>query len=748
MQESLDNISGASVQTQVVDSRELHIKHARPARTKLTYDALVLDADLLQSLATVRSLGSRGLRVAALGTSSGLPIYSSRWCQRAFICPEEEATDEYFNYLEQVLEENDIHVLITSSDASIDMIRRHRKRFEQRVRIALAKETALAIALNKERTLEVAERLGISIPRAVTLESESKVEAALYEMELPVVVKPLQSWVWSNQQGIRLASKLVTTYDEARSVVEKLTHLGVKVVLQQYLSGKRESISFLYADGQIYARCAQWHKRSQPPLGGQSVLRQSIAIPPDIDEQAELLVREIDLDGCSEVEFRRDANGHPYLMEINPRLWASTELAVRAGVDFPYLLYQWASGEKMDMVKSYRVGGWLRYLRADITTTVSALEHRDRPEMSSPAKTILDFCASFFLPTAYDYVSLRDPLPAVKATAGGVSELVRKIGASLNGTRKAPMEYWRAPNVKNFVIPIYKEQEKVHAYFQSQSSYWRDIYASGGVNAEIYRNRHARVLNWVKSLDLAPGSKVLEVGCGAGFMSIALAERGFQVYAIDSVESMVEQTREHVKQAGVNQLLFLNTGDAYTLNFEDDSFNLVIALGVIPWLEQPELAISEMARVTRTGGYIILTADNRSRLNFLLDPLLNPAFAPLKLGMKQKLERLGIRRRSANKVDEVFHTYHDRHYIDKALASEELVKNRNLTLGFGPFTLFRRKVIPEALGTALHRSLQHFADWGIPGLRFTGSQYLVLVRKMDSQSALQSKITERSSPTF
>jgi len=301
--------------------------------------------------------------------------------------------------------------------------------------------------------------------------------------------------------------------------------------------------------------------------------------------------------------------------------------------------------------------------------------------------------------------------------------------------------------VKNIVIQNHKEQEKVHAYFQSQSSYWRDIYASRGVNAEIYRNRHARVLNWIEGLDLALGSTVLEVGCGAGFMSIALAGSGFQVSAIDSVESMVEQTREHAKQIGVNQLVSVNTGDAYSLNFDDDSFNLVIALGVIPWLQQPELAISEMARVTRTGGYIILTADNRSRLNFLLDPLLNPAFAPFKQGIKQKLERLGIRRRSTNKVDEVFHAYHDRHAIDKALAFEELVQKRNLTLGFGPFSMFRRNVIPEALGTPLHRGLQHLADWGTLGLRFTGSQYLVLVKKGESQSSLQSKIAERSSPT-
>src|SRR6202023_1089385 len=92
--------------------------------------------------------------------------------------------------------------------------------------------------------------------------------------------------------------------------------------------------------GQIYARFAQWAKRTDPPLGGTSVLRQSIPIPPDIGDQAERLVIEIELEGYSEVEFRRDNGGIPYLMEINPRLSASVEIAVRSGVDFPYLLYQ------------------------------------------------------------------------------------------------------------------------------------------------------------------------------------------------------------------------------------------------------------------------------------------------------------------------------------------------------------------------------------------------------------------------
>src|SRR6266702_908058 len=77
------------------------------------YDALVLEAHLRHSLVTVRSLGSRGLRVAALETFDGVPAFSSRWCQQAFVCPAEVGTPDYLTYLEQVLDCTGARVLIT-----------------------------------------------------------------------------------------------------------------------------------------------------------------------------------------------------------------------------------------------------------------------------------------------------------------------------------------------------------------------------------------------------------------------------------------------------------------------------------------------------------------------------------------------------------------------------------------------------------------------------------------------------------
>ena len=283
----------------------------------------------------------------------------------------------------------------------------------------------------------------------------------------------------------------------------------------------------------------------------------------------------------------------------------------------------------------------------------------------------------------------------------------------------------------------------MNAYFQSQSSFWRDVYTGSDVYARIHQHRHAAALSWIDSLSLAPGSRVLEIGCGAGFMSIALAQRGLHVQAIDSTEAMLEQARRNAEASGVT--LSLEIGNATSLASSDDSFDLVVAMGVIPWLEQPALAIQEMARVTRPGGHIVFSADNRIRLNALLDPLLNPALVPLKRLVKTALHRFGLRHLSSRDVGA---TFHSRRFIDKAVTRAGLSKTRSKTLGFGPFTLFRRIIIPQSLGIRLHLRLQFLADQGVFGFRSTGAHYLVLASKTECLATFPGNAGDTDSNTL
>lgn len=268
--------------------------------------------------------------------------------------------------------------------------------------------------------------------------------------------------------------------------------------------------------------------------------------------------------------------------------------------------------------------------------------------------------------------------------------------------------------------------EVVDTYFQKASSYWKDVYTIDGVQAENIRDRHAAVLAWIDEITLAPGSRVLEVGCGSGFMAIALASRGLRVHAIDSVEAMVELAKDNAVKAGIADMPSFGVGDVYSLAFDDSFFDMVIAIGVIPWLEHTEAAMQEMARVTKPGGHVILTTSNRAGLINLLDPLICPLFHPFKLKVKDALVRLGLRRRTPNKV------FHSNRYIDRTLERIGLVKVKGMTRGFG-FSFFRHSVLPEPLGIKLNRRLQQLADHQTPGLRSIGRAYIVLTRKSAPQ---------------
>ena len=277
--------------------------------------------------------------------------------------------------------------------------------------------------------------------------------------------------------------------------------------------------------------------------------------------------------------------------------------------------------------------------------------------------------------------------------------------------------------MKTFANYNLQEQETVNAYFQSRLSKWNNIYASDCLSGEIYRSRQATVLEWIDGLALEPGSRILEVGCGAGFLSIALAQRGFRLNAIDPVEAMVKLASQHAADAQVTNQLSLGLGDVNSLSFEDSTFDLVVALGVIPWLERPEQAMQEIARVTRPDGYVILTTDNRAGLIGVLDPVHNPMLKPLKQGLNKVLQSLGFHYRVPIVTSQSCHD------TDKTLASIRLDKVRSKTLGFGPFTLFNLAVVPKTIGKWLHIQLQLLADRNVPGFRSIGKHYIVLTRK-------------------
>jgi predicted ATP-grasp superfamily ATP-dependent carboligase len=169
--------------------------------------------------------------------------------------------------------------------------------------------------------------------------------------------------------------------------------------------------------------------RTYPPFGGSSIVRESLPPSPELVDPAHLLVRAMKLGGVSEIEFRRDAEGRLVLMEVNPRLPATVELAVRAGIDFPKLLYLWSLGRPLPPPAPYRTGVRLRWLGGDVLWLAETMRARGRPGIVPPFDAARAFARDFVRTSAYDYVHRDDLRPAAVALSTFVWRILCGVGA-------------------------------------------------------------------------------------------------------------------------------------------------------------------------------------------------------------------------------------------------------------------------------------------------------------------------------
>jgi len=275
-----------------------------------------------------------------------------------------------------------------------------------------------------------------------------------------------------------------------------------------------------------------------------------------------------------------------------------------------------------------------------------------------------------------------------------------------------------------------EHQKVVDEHFQSHAAQWRDVYEEASVEGEIYRKRLAIVLKWVDQLAMPLGGQILEIGCGGGLSSVALAQRGYLVQAMDSVADMLNSTRESVARAGVSSSVLTSLGDAHSLAFPNNVFGLVLAIGVIPYLHSPKKALGEMARVLKPGGFLVVTAGNRWRIDHALDPWLCPALQPAKRVARKILRRSRRPPAEATRPPLQLDSLRE---IERWLSSVGLAKVKATTVGFQPLFRYRR-FFGELTSIRLNGWLQWLADHNVPGIRSSGMDYIVLARKRVADS--------------
>ena len=152
---------------------------------------------------------------------------------------------------------------------------------------------------------------------------------------------------------------------------------------------------------------------------------------------------------------------------------------------------------------------------------------------------------------------------------------------------------------------------------------WRPDFAKWREGRLWQEKKQQRTLNILKlflrlssprrdQLELS-GLKILNLGCGMGGLSTALALAGAQVISLDYNLAYCEITRLRGQRYNLN--LSLVNGAGEDLPFTSSTFDVVICLDVLEHVQQPEKLLAEASRVLKQGGLLYLTAINRYAFN-------------------------------------------------------------------------------------------------------------------------------------
>jgi len=365
-------------------------------------DVLVLDGLSRKSLPVVRSLGEKRIDVtvgeAVRFHTSGL----SRYCKRTIVYPSpKESEKKFVNFLFDELKRKRYSCIIPVADETVLAVVKHKDELKDLTAVPFPDSSVFLKAADKEKTLKIAIEFDIPCPKTTFVSDLTELEELKDSLKYPVVIKPKDSY---GSRGLRYIKRREELIDEYKRV-----HRVYKYPLvQEYIppGGDAYGVSVLLdKSSEVKALFVHRRLREYPVTGGPSTLRVSM-LKPEIANLGIRMLKALGWYGVAMVEFKVDPRDNtPKLMEVNPRFWGSLPLAILAGVDFPYLLYQVALEGDVEPVLKYQSEVKCRWLLpGDLLNFLSNLKR---------GKLETGFFSSFGNGTGYDILSSRDAMPVL-----------------------------------------------------------------------------------------------------------------------------------------------------------------------------------------------------------------------------------------------------------------------------------------------------------------------------------------------
>jgi predicted ATP-grasp superfamily ATP-dependent carboligase len=373
-------------------------------------------------LGIIRALGEKRVPVVAVSYSRMDMGYASKYVVEHHRSPHPDIDPEGFIALLQGLGNRwNGAVLIPSDDATLIPVSKQKGMLGAFFRVAADDWAVVEQCIVKKHTYALAERIGVPCPRTSIPGSIDAAKAFAREVGFPCILKPTVGH--SFFERFRQKMLFVRDIGDLESSWSQLAETGIEVMLQEFIPGDdRCGVNYnsFFVNGQpLVEVTAQKIRLTPPSIGFPRVVVSKML--PELSAPATKFIRALGYDGFSCMEFKKDARDGIYrLMEINARLNLSTPLSVKAGVNFPYLLYRYALlGELPQKGNGFKEDIFWIDPGKDLTETVRSY----RKERF----TVKEYLRPYLRPHVFTILSLNDMGPFLKRCSDLVNEGLRRF---------------------------------------------------------------------------------------------------------------------------------------------------------------------------------------------------------------------------------------------------------------------------------------------------------------------------------
>jgi protein-tyrosine-phosphatase/predicted ATP-grasp superfamily ATP-dependent carboligase len=387
-------------------------------------------------MAIARSLSRHKIPVAVADVSGRERPTSSRRIARFIRLPGCDEREAFIEALCSAVAREGYDTIVPCSDAGLVAVCDHYYRLREMLRVGCPTPDVVASVLDKSKTLDVAKRCNISVPKLYRVPDLAVLDSLRMELRFPIIAKPISRAADAHHV---VKMRYFVDFQSLKDAFLFDSNFGVTNLVQEYVEGEGVGVELLLDGGQVVAIFQHRRIRELPVTGGGSVTAISEPVDPLLAEQATRLLRELRWEGPAMVEFRRNPRTKAtVLMEVNGRYWGSLALSIRAGVDFPLYEWQLAHGLRPAVPASYPVGLRFHWLRGHVLRTRSIFTERaddgfPRPSRVSELSGLVRDSCEWKCPAIWSW---SDPVPALVELRASIRELSSALKRRIASCRR------------------------------------------------------------------------------------------------------------------------------------------------------------------------------------------------------------------------------------------------------------------------------------------------------------------------